>query len=266
MHSSHLTTPPNSIRRSEDTHDSSDESGQSLPPNSPPEFDSSPPDSPPKSNSSPPDSGPHLKKQHYIIAQFKPLEPNHQRSEPTIIESEHEIHALPCPPPIMSCLSHLVKYAHTKFKPYERHHSFVPSALELHFTERSVGKYSGEADMSLADIEAMSNKAIHKVVITKQAARESKHLCALTTAWELEAPLQDTQLLEMFLEQDAQEYADSMEFKVEMDFNIGAYGQDLTFFAVANLQLDYIKSLVHKLCLHEGVIIAAKGNLLESNC
>ncbi|KAG2353114.1 hypothetical protein BDR07DRAFT_1558980 [Suillus spraguei] len=72
-----------------------------------------------------------------------------------------------------------------------------------------------------------------------RAARETKRLRVLTTAWEIESSIQQTKLLEEILEQDALEYASSSDedsslkkllvgrtssdLEVEVDFNIGMF-------------------------------------------
>jgi hypothetical protein len=65
-----------------------------------------------------------------------------------------ELHALPGPPTgLVHNLSRLVTCAQRQFKPYDLRQIHMPNAIELHFVHRSLGKYSGETDMSLVDVK-----------------------------------------------------------------------------------------------------------------
>ncbi|KAG2055206.1 hypothetical protein BDR06DRAFT_1007114 [Suillus hirtellus] len=154
----------------------------------------------------------------------------------------------------------------------------APNAIELHFVHRSLGKYAGETDMNLSDIQegkeifkrglrGMSQKTITQAIVMKQATCESMRLCVLTTAWEIESNLQCMKLLECILEQNALEYGHSIteasyfqrhlvggnqqELKASVDFNVGVHSHDLATFAVADIQLDHIEGLAQTLCLPE---------------
>lgn len=163
----------------------------------------------------------------------------------TSSEDDSELLALPGLPPLKN-LSHYVQRAKRQFKPYDKQ-GHGPNAIELRFFHKSVGTYSNETDMTLADVKAgkelferglrgMSSKAVTQAVVAMQATRESKRLRVLTTAWEIESSVQRTRLLETMMEQDAQEYArsdaeassftkllvgrTSNELNIDIDFNI----------------------------------------------
>ncbi|KAG2108481.1 uncharacterized protein F5147DRAFT_695167 [Suillus discolor] len=201
---------------------------------------------------------------------------------------EDELRAFPRPPSdVMRNLCRLVTRAKRQFKPYDPHRSHVPNAIELRFIHRSVGKYASETDMSLADVQegkdiferglrGMSHKVVTQIVIAKQATRESMRLRVLTTAWEIEAILQNIKVLESILEQDAHEYGRSIadasyfqrylagrnkqELEASMDFSVGAHSHDLASFAVADVQLDHTEALARKLCMpEEAPVEAVKG-------
>ncbi|KAG1888034.1 uncharacterized protein F5891DRAFT_1199322 [Suillus fuscotomentosus] len=100
-------------------------------------------------------------------------------------------------------------------------HDAAPSALELRFVERSLGKHSGETDMSMIDvqkgfevfnrgIDALPDSAVRAAVLAKRSDRESRRLRALTTAWELETTERHAILLQALLLIDAKKYAESM--------------------------------------------------------
>lgn len=77
-------------------------------------------------------------------------------SDVTNDSSEDELCVLPGLPPSKN-VSYYVERAKRRFKPYsDRHRSHEPTALELRFFHKSVGKYSGETDMTLADVQAVS--------------------------------------------------------------------------------------------------------------
>ncbi|KAG1822129.1 hypothetical protein EV424DRAFT_1346780 [Suillus variegatus] len=192
---------------------------------------------------------------------------------------EDELRALPEPPAgLMRNLSRLVTRAQRQFKPYDLRQGHTPNAIELRFVHRSLGKYSGETDMNLVDVQegkeiferglrGMSQKTITQAIVAKQATRESMRLRVLTTAWEIESGLQRMKLLECILEQDALEYGRSIaeashfqrhlvggnkqELEASVDFNVGVHSHDLASFAVADVQLDHIEGLARKLCLPE---------------
>ncbi|KAG1832258.1 hypothetical protein DFJ58DRAFT_847946 [Suillus subalutaceus] len=208
---------------------------------------------------------------------FKGRRPLSPSSDDTNDSSEDELCALPGLPPSKNMI-YYVQRAKRQFKPYNKHNSHEPNAIELRFCNKSVGKCSGETDMTLADVRAgkelferglrgMSGKAVAQAVVAMQATRESKRLRVLTTAWEIESSVQRTKLLETMLEQDALEYArsdaeassfkkllvgrTSKDLNIDIDFNIGAYNCDITSFVVSDIQLDHIEDLAHKLCLPE---------------
>jgi hypothetical protein len=76
-------------------------------------------------------------------------------SDVTSDSSEDELCALPGLPPSKN-VTHYVQRARRRFKPYDRRRSHEPSAVELRFFYKSVGKCSGETDMTLADVQAVS--------------------------------------------------------------------------------------------------------------
>ncbi|KAG2353707.1 hypothetical protein BDR07DRAFT_1379250 [Suillus spraguei] len=203
---------------------------------------------------------------HDTRPSFKHLRPKlSPPSDTTSDSSEDELYALPGLPPLRN-LSHCIQRARGRFKPYDRHSGHRPDAIELRFFRRLVGKHSGENELNLADVQAgkelfqrglrgMSPKAVAQAVAAMRAARETKRLRVLTTAWEIESSIQQTKLLEEILEQDALEYASSSDedsslkkllvgrtssdLEVEVDFNIGMFNRDLTsyFFTVFNQEL-----------------------------
>ncbi|KAG2124952.1 hypothetical protein BD769DRAFT_1388599 [Suillus cothurnatus] len=195
-------------------------------------------------------------------------------SDVTSTSSDDELFALPGLPPSKN-MSYYVQRAKRQFKPYDRQ-GHVPNAIELRFFHKSVGKYSSETNMTLADVQAgkelferglqgMSNKAVAQAVVAMQATRECKRLRVLTTAWEIESSVQCTRLLETMMEQDALEYARSdaeassfkkllvkrtpKELDIDTDFNIGAYNCDIMSFVVSDVQLDHIEGLARNLRL-----------------
>jgi hypothetical protein len=76
-------------------------------------------------------------------------------SDVTSDSSEDELCALPGLPPSKN-VSYYVQRAKRRFNPYDRRRSYEPSAVELRFFHKSVGKCSGETDMTLADVQAVS--------------------------------------------------------------------------------------------------------------
>ncbi|KAG2038529.1 hypothetical protein BDR03DRAFT_954332 [Suillus americanus] len=83
----------------------------------------------------------------------------------------------------------------------------VTCPLELRYVDRFCGKYPGETDMSLADVNAgkdvfergvalLSKETITQIIVAKRAACESMRLRAMTTAWEIQASSEYSKLLE----------------------------------------------------------------------
>jgi hypothetical protein len=75
-------------------------------------------------------------------------------SDSTSDSSEDELYRLPGLPPLRN-LSRYVQRAKSRFKPYDRNHGHGPDAIELRFFRRSVGEYSGETELNLADVQAV---------------------------------------------------------------------------------------------------------------
>jgi hypothetical protein len=75
-------------------------------------------------------------------------------SDVTSTSSDDELFALPGLPPSKN-MSYYVQRAKRQFKPYDRQ-GHVPNAIELRFFHKSVGKYSSEMNMTLADVQAVS--------------------------------------------------------------------------------------------------------------
>ncbi|KAG2055068.1 hypothetical protein BDR06DRAFT_971153 [Suillus hirtellus] len=215
---------------------------------------------------------------------FKTSYTHHQSSSSNDTTSsnsslEDKLRVLPEPPAgIMRNLSRLVTHAQRQFKPYDLRQGHAPNAIELCFVHRSLGKYAGETDMNLSNVQegkeiferglrGMSQKTITQAIVAKQATRESMCLRVLTTAWEIESNLQHMKLFECILEQNALEYGRSIaeasyfqrhlvggnwqELEASVDFNVGMHSHDLATFTVADIQLDHIEGLAQMLCLPE---------------
>ncbi|KAG9310721.1 hypothetical protein JVU11DRAFT_9322 [Chiua virens] len=172
-----------------------------------------------------------------------------------------------CLPPIVHRLSTISKRARSKFMPYER--SGGPSALELRFTEKSLGRVDS-SDITLEDIRepesrsillrgltSLSDRAMRQALEARQADRESKRLRALSTAWEIEASDRHRNLLLTLLEDDTRhlnkaanevaffekvlERRSVKELENDIDFDVGAYGQDLRSLSVVDERLDQLE-------------------------
>ncbi|KAG1904330.1 uncharacterized protein F5891DRAFT_977192 [Suillus fuscotomentosus] len=176
-------------------------------------------------------------------------------SDVTNNSSEDELFVLPDLPPSKN-LSYYVQRAKRQFKPYDTHRGHGPNAIELQFLHKSVGKYSGETDMTLADVQANCSSVACEACLARPSLKPL-----------LRCKLPRTKLLETMLEQDALEYArsdaeassfnkllvgrTSKELNINIDFNIGAYGCDMTSFMVSDVQLDHLEAFAHKLGLPE---------------
>ncbi|KAG1785083.1 uncharacterized protein HD556DRAFT_1314532 [Suillus plorans] len=174
-----------------------------------------------------------------------PLSPSSDTSE----LSEDELYALAHLPHLKN-LSHYVQRAKRQFKPYDRRHGHGPNAIELHFFQRTVRKYSSETKLNLIDVQegkelfehgmrGMSLEATNQAVVAMQA---------------LTCP--DDGLGDRILEQDALEYVQSAkeassfkkmlvgrtlpDLKDKCDFNISTFSRDLTLFIVADVQLGHM--------------------------
>ncbi|KAG1785825.1 uncharacterized protein HD556DRAFT_1313993 [Suillus plorans] len=183
------------------------------------------------------------------------------------------ITAIPKPPAITKQLSRYVLRAQRKFTPYEKPHGRLPSALELRYADRFCGRYPGETDMSLADVQVgkdvlergialLSKETIAQIIVAKRAACESMRLRAMTTAWEIQASSEHSKLLELIFKDEAKKFADraaavsfmetlvpqdKQELESTVDFHVGAYSHDLTSLAVGDLQLEQIEDLARNL-------------------
>ncbi|KAG1848137.1 hypothetical protein C8R48DRAFT_677342 [Suillus tomentosus] len=179
------------------------------------------------------------------------------------------------PPSLPSVTCHMPCYAMRsakRFRPATSCHD-TPSALELRFVERHLGKYSGETDMSMIDvqkgfdvfnrgIDALPDSAVRAAVLAKRSDRESRRLRALTTAWELETTERHAILLQALLLNDAKKYADSVaeasffekllvkrsrnQLEDDADFGIAAYTHDFTEYTVADSQLEQLEGVADK--------------------
>ncbi|KAG1901729.1 uncharacterized protein F5891DRAFT_1187190 [Suillus fuscotomentosus] len=201
----------------------------------------------------------------------------HQRSSTSNGLSDF-ITAIPEPPAITKQLSQYVLRAQRKFKPYDKPHGPLPTALELRYVDRFCGKCPGETDMSLADVKAgkdvfergvalLSKETITQIVVAKRAACESMRLRAMTTAWEIQASSEHSKLLELIFKEEARKFANraaavsfmemlvpqnKQELEASMDFHVGAYSHDLTSLAVGDLQLEQVEGLARNLPEEDG--------------
>ncbi|KAI6166408.1 hypothetical protein EDD17DRAFT_1786436 [Pisolithus thermaeus] len=157
--------------------------------------------------------------------------------------------------------------ARSKFTPYHRPHG--ASSIELRFTEKSLDRHPCN-DITLEDarkgkvllmrgLKAMSKNTFRKALVMKEADRESARLHALMTAWELEAISRQREFLLAVQEENIQQFlqsADDLQFftnileqrslntlKNEEDFQVGAYGQDLTLLALEDERLSQMEEV-----------------------
>ncbi|KIO01511.1 hypothetical protein M404DRAFT_28552 [Pisolithus tinctorius Marx 270] len=159
-------------------------------------------------------------------------------------------------PPTVHRLSACAKQAHNKCTPYQKPHS--ASSIELRFTKKSLGRqtYDGITledarvgkSLLMCGLRVMPENAFSKALVMKEADRESARLHALMTAWELEAINHQREFLLAIQEENMQKFLQSTddlrlfmstmehrsvnELKHEADFEVGAYGQDLTLLAL----------------------------------
>ncbi|KAG1859114.1 hypothetical protein C8R48DRAFT_674099 [Suillus tomentosus] len=183
------------------------------------------------------------------------------------------ITAIPEPPAITKQLSRYVLRAQRQFTPYGKPHGRLPNALELRYADRFCGRYPGETDLSLADVQAgkdvlergvalLSKETLAQIIVAKRAACESMRLRAMTTAWEIQASSEHSKLLELIFKDEAKKFADraaavsfmetlvsqnKQELESTIDFHVGAYSHDLTSLAVGDLQLEQIEDLARNL-------------------
>ncbi|KAG1817605.1 uncharacterized protein BJ212DRAFT_1299142 [Suillus subaureus] len=111
-------------------------------------------------------------------------------------------------------------------------------------------------------LQHLSSEAAAQAVVTMHADVEWRHMCALTTAWEIHACEQHLKFLHMVLEDEGETYANasleslctsmkelvrSPKKGIEDSISLGvtAYSHDVTSFAVGDAQLDFLKSAAH---------------------
>ncbi|KAG2052967.1 hypothetical protein BDR06DRAFT_972650 [Suillus hirtellus] len=141
--------------------------------------------------------------------------------------------------------------------------------MAVHAIWEATWRYPSKTNMSLADVQAgkdvlehgvvlLSKETLAQVIVTKQAACESMHLCTMTTAWEIQALLEHSKLLELIFKDKAKKFADctaavsfmetlvsqdKQELESTIDFHVGAYSHYLMSLAVGDLQHEQIKDL-----------------------
>ncbi|KAG2051671.1 hypothetical protein BDR06DRAFT_1060507 [Suillus hirtellus] len=99
-------------------------------------------------------------------------------------------------------------------------HDAAPSALELRFVERSLGKHSGETDMSMIDVQ--------KALLLIDAKKYAESMAEASFFERLLVKRSKNQL-----EDDA-------------DFGIAAYTHDFTAYTVADEQLEQLQDVAHE--------------------
>ncbi|KAI6155647.1 hypothetical protein BKA82DRAFT_17489 [Pisolithus tinctorius] len=140
-------------------------------------------------------------------------------------------------PPTVHRLLACAKQARNKCTPYQKPRS--ASSIELRFTEKSLGRQTYDG-ITLEDVRVGKSLLM--------CGLESARLCALMTAWELEAINCQREFLLMIQEENMQKFLQSTddlwlfmstmehcsvnELKHEADFEVRAYGQDLTLLAL----------------------------------
>lgn len=173
-------------------------------------------------------------------------------------------------PPVVRHLTRVVRQAkEKKYKPYNRKR---PRTMELRFAE----KYIGPSGMDPVDarrgrvlvergLKHLSCEAIAQAVLTKEADLEWKRLCALASAWEIEACRRHERLVRIIHDDKARTYAsaaseslltsletlvnsnlDSGELQTRMAFAISAYSEDRSLYSAAYTQLDNLEYLAHE--------------------
>ncbi|KAG1897721.1 uncharacterized protein F5891DRAFT_1191647 [Suillus fuscotomentosus] len=177
-------------------------------------------------------------------------------SEPSKSDERHHDSDVPlyAPPSLPSVTRHMPCYAMRsakRFRPATSCHD-TPSALELRFVERHLGKYSGETDMSMIDVQKgfdVFNRGI-------DALPDS------AVPWELETTERHAILLQALLLNDAKKYADSVaeasffekllvkrsrnQLEDDADFGIAAYTHDFMEYTVADSQLEQLEGVADK--------------------
>ncbi|KAI9573717.1 hypothetical protein HD554DRAFT_2035454 [Boletus coccyginus] len=195
-------------------------------------------------------------------------------------EANHENHTTQtiCLPPIVHHLSTSSKRARNKFTPYNKPPG--PSTLELQFTEKSLGRVDS-SEITLEDTQegrsiflhglaSLSDQAMSQALEARQADHESKHLRALSMAWEIEASDQHRRFLLTLHKEETSHYTLAAnevtffegvleqcllkELENDVDFGIRAYGQDLRTLLVVDECLDQLE--MEMICHGQGELPA----------
>lgn len=114
-------------------------------------------------------------------------------------------------------------------------------------------------------LKHMSCEAIAQAVLTKEADLECKHLCALASAWEIEALRRHKRLARIIHDDKARVYAsatsepflqslekiansdlDSEELQSRMAFAVSAYSEDRSIYSAADAQLDHLEDIARE--------------------
>ncbi|KAG1849718.1 hypothetical protein F4604DRAFT_1934733 [Suillus subluteus] len=179
--------------------------------------------------------------------------------------SDDDINAPVTPPPIIRSLSRYVHLAKVQRNPYERHD---PSTLQRRFAASQLSPIDSRTVSDIQKgkvllenrLQNLSSDAIAQAVITKQADVEWRGVCALATAWEIQAIKEHKIFLQMVLEDDGDTYASAAsepwgtslqelsrgsvdELNERLHFCMAVYRPDMISLSVGDKQLDLVEDI-----------------------
>lgn len=228
---------------------------------------------------------------HRHVSRMKHSKPKHSSSSPSDSYgsiSGDDINAPLSPPSVLRHLSDYARLARQRPKPYQRGGSTLAERLVGgHFIGRRGSKnqpnvskvcesaqkiyrllivnYCQNKDVLEHTLKNLSSEARAQAVVTQHAEVEWRRLCALTTAWRIEAIEQHSKLLHMVLEREAEVYASAAseplntsvkelvncatkeELEDQKECTIAVYDDDTKSFAEADAELNHMETFV---CVH----------------
>ncbi|KAG1769821.1 hypothetical protein EDD22DRAFT_843465 [Suillus occidentalis] len=215
------------------------------------------------------DSAPSLTRPRRHVPWQKP----HCSSSPSTsgnFSSADGINAPISSPPILTHLSSYMRHARERPKPYQRSSLTLAERLvggSVHGCKDSKNPLDVQRNKETLEhtLKTLSSEALAQAVVSQHAEVEWRRLCALTTAWQIEAIEQHTKLLHMILECEAQTYANAAsepldssvkelvsctskeELKEQKKCTVDVYDDDATSFIAADAELDDIEAYA---CAH----------------
>ncbi|KAG1759633.1 hypothetical protein EDD22DRAFT_849118 [Suillus occidentalis] len=207
---------------------------------------------------------------HRHVSRMKHSKSKHSSSSPSDSYgsiSGDDINAPLSPPSILRHLSDYARLAKQRPKPYQRGGSTLAERLVGghfigHRGSKNQPNVSKNKDVLEHTLKNLSSEARTQAVVTQHAEVEWRRLCALTTAWRIEAMEQHSKLLHMVLEREAEVYANAAseplntsmkelvncttkeELEDQKECTIAVYDDDTTSFAEADAELDHMETFV----------------------